>query len=123
MTRYFAKVDQDDVVIDINTFADEDAEAIVQTRPGTWIETFMRVRGGIQYTEDWMATEEQVASMNTAEIGGAYNAGLSVFIPISPFPSWDTLDPVTCLWLPPIPMPTEGGPWSWDEGGQSWIII
>ena len=121
--RYFAKVSPNGVVIDINTFADDNAQATVQEMPGTWIETFMRVRGGIQYTDNWVATEEQVASMNTAEIGGTYDSGLGAFIPIKPFPSWDTLDPETCLWLPPIPMPTEGGPWSWNEGGQTWTVI
>jgi len=44
------------------------------------------------------------------------------FIPPQPFPSW-TLNPDTALWDAPTPMPTEGGPWSWDEDTLSWVEV
>lgn len=42
------------------------------------------------------------------------------FIPPQPFPSW-TLNPDTALWDAPVPMPTEGGPWMWDEDALAWV--
>jgi hypothetical protein len=42
------------------------------------------------------------------------------FIPPQPYPSW-TLNPDTALWDAPTPMPTEGGPYIWDEATLSWV--
>lgn len=44
------------------------------------------------------------------------------FIPPQPFPSW-VLNPDTAMWDAPVPMPTEGGPWVWDEDTTSWVEI
>ena len=44
------------------------------------------------------------------------------FIPPQPFPSW-VLNPETALWDAPAPMPTEGGPWIWDEDSLSWVEV
>lgn len=44
------------------------------------------------------------------------------FIPPQPFPSW-TLNPDTALWDAPVLMPTEGGPWVWDEETLSWVEV
>ena len=44
------------------------------------------------------------------------------FIPPQPFPSW-TLNPDTALWDAPVPMPSEGGPWTWDEATLSWVEV
>ena len=44
------------------------------------------------------------------------------FIPPQPFPSW-VLSPDTALWDAPVPMPTEGGPWTWDEETLSWVEV
>lgn len=44
------------------------------------------------------------------------------FIPPQPFPSW-VLNPDTALWDAPVSMPTEGGPWRWDEDSLSWVEV
>ena len=44
------------------------------------------------------------------------------FIPPQPFPSW-VLNPDTALWDAPVPMPSEGGPYVWDEGSLSWVAM
>lgn len=43
------------------------------------------------------------------------------FIPLQPFPSW-TLNPDTALWDSPVPVPAEGGPWTWDEPTLNWVV-
>ncbi len=44
------------------------------------------------------------------------------FIPPQPYPSW-VLNTDTALWDPPVPMPSEGGPWIWDEATLSWVEV
>lgn len=53
--------------------------------------------------------------------GYRYDAEADVFIAPQPFPSW-TLD-ANYDWQPPTPMPTEGGPWVWDEETLSWVEV
>jgi hypothetical protein len=59
---------------------------------------------------------------NYAGVGFSYDSERDAFIPPKPFPSW-TLDEDTCLWTPPVPYPTEGSGYYWDEGNQQWAAI
>jgi hypothetical protein len=59
---------------------------------------------------------------NYAGAGFAYDAERDAFIPPKPFASW-VLNEDTCLWDAPVSMPTEGGPYQWDEATQSWAAI
>lgn len=56
-----------------------------------------------------------------AGIGWRYDSAADVFIAPQPFPSW-TLD-ANYDWQSPTPMPTEGGPWMWDEETLSWVEV
>lgn len=56
---------------------------------------------------------------NYAAIGYTYDEQRDAFIPPKPFQSW-MLDEDTCLWGPPIPYPTDGNLYEWDESTQSW---
>jgi hypothetical protein len=83
--------------------------------------TSYNTHGGIHYT-DGLPSEDQSKAFrkNYAGIGFFYDSQKDAFIPPKPFESW-ILDEFSCLWKAPILMPTEGGPWSWDEQLQSWI--
>jgi hypothetical protein len=59
---------------------------------------------------------------NYAGIGYTYDSQRDAFIPPKPFPSW-TLVEDTCLWSAPIAIPTEGGPYKWNETNQSWDAL
>lgn len=59
---------------------------------------------------------------NYAGIGYTYDSGRDAFIPPKPYPSW-ALNESTCLWDCPVAMPTEGGPFTWNETNQSWDAI
>lgn len=37
------------------------------------------------------------------------------------FPSW-SFDADTCKWTAPVPMPTSGGPYAWNEVTQTWAL-
>ena len=59
---------------------------------------------------------------NYAGIGFTYDADRDAFIPPQPFASW-TLSETTCRWEPPVPMPTDGKAYRWDEDSLTWIEV
>jgi hypothetical protein len=59
---------------------------------------------------------------NYAGIGFRYDTDLDAFIAPQPYPSW-TLDPETCQWQAPVPMPTDGKVYNWDEGLLRWVAL
>ncbi|CAB4221261.1 hypothetical protein UFOVP1636_217 [uncultured Caudovirales phage] len=59
---------------------------------------------------------------NYAGLGYTYDSERDAFIPPNPFPSW-ILNENTCLWNPPIPMPTSESNnvyYTWNEETQNW---
>jgi hypothetical protein len=54
-----------------------------------------------------------------AGIGYSYDPSLDAFIAPKPFPSW-TLDD-NADWQAPVPMPTDGKMYAWDEDAQAWV--
>ena len=59
---------------------------------------------------------------NYAGIGYAYDTVRDAFIAPQPYASW-VLDEATCRWGAPVAMPSEGGPWRWDEDTESWVAV
>jgi len=39
-----------------------------------------------------------------------------------PAPSW-IFDETIEDWVPPVPRPTEGGPWAWSETNLQWELV
>lgn len=58
---------------------------------------------------------------NYAGIGYTYDAGRNAFIAPKPFASW-VLNEDTCTWNSPVPRPTDGNRYTWDEATTSWIV-
>lgn len=97
----------------------------IDDSPGEWIQTSYNTRGGIYYNPNSnIPTHDQskVLRKNYAGVGYSYSPVLDAFIPPQPFPSWH-LDDSSCLWSAPIPMPTDGKQYVWDELTQSWQEI
>lgn len=55
-----------------------------------------------------------------AGIGYTYNIEYDAFIPPQPYPSW-LLDVVILNWVAPVPYPSDGGYYVWDESTLSWV--
>jgi hypothetical protein len=58
---------------------------------------------------------------NYASIGYTYDEILDAFVSPSPYPSW-VLDE-NAQWQAPVPYPTDGKQYKWDETTQSWIEV
>jgi len=56
---------------------------------------------------------------NYATIGGTYDEERDAFIPPKQYQSW-VLNGETCCWEPPIPYPSDGQYYIWDEETVSW---
>jgi hypothetical protein len=86
-----------------------------------WIQTSYNTRGGIHYGQDGQPSGREQLRKNYAGVGFTYDEARDAFIPPKPFPSW-TMSEDTCLWSAPTPMPTEGGPFTWNESTQAWDV-
>lgn len=59
---------------------------------------------------------------NFAGTGFTYDKEKDAFIPPKPFPSW-TLVEETCQWDSPIPLPTDGKSYIWNEEILNWVEL
>jgi hypothetical protein len=85
----------------------------VDSSPGEWIQTSYNTRGG-QHVLGGTPLRK-----NYAGIGYTYDRQLDAFVPPQPYPSW-TLNTDTCLWESPVPYPTDGDVYAWNETEQTW---
>jgi len=87
---------------------------------GTWLRTSYNTCGG-QHTNGGTPFR-----YNYATVGGTFSdapewsAQGGAFIPPQPFPSW-VLNPDTALWETPIPYPSDGGMYLWNESTVAWV--
>jgi hypothetical protein len=81
-----------------------------------WVQTSYNTSGGVHKNGGTPLRK------NYAGTGYTYDAIRDAFIPPKPYASW-TLNETTCLWDSPIPYPTDGKNYSWDEPTTSWIEV
>jgi len=72
---------------------------------------------------EWILTgSNNPIRKNFGYIDCAFDAARDAFIAPKPFASW-VLDEATCLWVVPVAMPSDGGPWMWDEETLGWVAV
>ena len=126
---HYAFLDKNNVVTEVIVGNDE-ADTDWETHYGLFRnqnckKTSYNTKGGIHYdTATGEPSEDQSKAFrkNYAGIGDTYDPGRDAFIAPKPFGSW-ALDEFSCLWIAPSPIPTEGGPWKWNEDSLSWVEI
>ena len=118
---HFAKV-CDGKVVQVIVAEPEFFNTFVDSSPGEWIQTSYNTRGGIHYDQDGNPDGGVALRGNYAGIGFTYDRTNDVFCAPSPFPSW-TLNTTTWTWEAPVPMPTDGKIYSWNEETQNWVEV
>ena len=119
---YFAEIDNTNTVTRVLAVPDaqqdrgQDFLAIDLALGGTWIQTSYNTRGGV-HTNGGTPLRK-----NYAGIGYTYDEARDAFIPPKPFDSW-VLNEETCLWDAPVPYPTDGGMYRWDEDTLAWVTV
>jgi hypothetical protein len=110
---HFAKIENGTVtqvnVIDEDYFAENR-----ETRyTGLWVQTSYNTQGGVHLLGGTPLRK------NYAGLGYVYDEVRDAFYAPQPYPSW-TLNEDTCYWESPVPMPTDGKFYTWDEDNQNW---
>lgn len=118
----FAEIDDNNIVLWVIVIPDDQEhrgeEYITQDlkiSSNRWIQTSVNTRqgkhrlGGIPLRK------------NYAGVGYTYDEQRDAFIPPKPAdrPSW-IINEETCTWIPPVPRPTDGKKYIWDEATVSW---
>lgn len=112
---HFAKV-VDGKVTQVIVAEPEFFQTFVDSSPGQWIQTSYNTIGN-QHTQGGTPLRG-----NYAGVGYTYDQANDVFYAPQPFASW-VLNQNTWLWEPPVPMPTDGKMYVWDEPTTSWKEI
>ena len=107
-------------------------DTFVDSSPGEWIKTSYNMRGGVYYDPatgephadqaGMIAADEGRQRKNYAGLGYTYDRTRNAFIPPKPFASW-TLNEDSCLWEPPVALPTDGKMYRWDEDTTNWVEV
>ena len=110
------KADQD--VIDSGSFGD----------PTLWWQTSYNTHGNVHYGQDGQPDGGVALRANYAGIGYTLdttvvqNGVTGVFYAPQPYPSW-ILSTQTYEWEAPVPYPTDGKNYVWNESTLSWVLV
>ena len=124
---HFAKLDENNIVIFVTVGRQEDdgKEAELSARTGdTYKQTSYNTRGGVYCdpsTGEPATDQSKAFRKNYAGIGYTYDAQRDAFIPPKTFDSW-ILNEETCTWEPPVPYPTDGFTYFWNEATADWQL-
>jgi len=101
--------------------------------PANWFQTSYNTYGNVHYAPSPPAEPHTPDGgiplrANYAGIGYVFDTSFSqdgvngVFYAPQPYPSW-ILNTTTFLWEAPVPYPTDGNEYVWDEATQSWVLV
>jgi hypothetical protein len=111
---HYAFLDESNIVTEVITGIDE-TELIEGKDPETWYGEF---RGQVCKRTSYNGNYRK----NYAGVGYTYDAERDAFIAPKFFESW-VLNEETCQWEAPIPYPTDGAIYTWDEESTDWIEV
>ena len=108
---HWAEIDENNVVLQVTVGdnndpnGDEGYQWLIDNLGGTWVKT------------SYNATIRK----NFAGIGFTYDEERDAFIPPKTFNSW-ILNEETCNWEAPVPYPTDGFSYGWNEETLTWDL-
>jgi hypothetical protein len=135
---YFAKLGTGNIVenvISINNDVITDSNGVEQEQLGVdfinklyntndvWKQTSYNTKAGKYYNLDnTLGDQSKAFRKNYAGIGDTYDSQRDAFIGPKPYNSW-ILNETSCLWEAPIPYPTDGQKYTWNEETQNWTLL
>jgi hypothetical protein len=116
---HFAQVNEFDIVQRVIVVADSDClDANGQESEAVGAAYCHNLLGG-----RWLQTSyNNNMRVRFAGIGYKYDAVRNAYIPPQPYLSW-IFDETTLDWVAPIPYPTDGKSYVWDEAIQNWVEV
>lgn len=113
---HFAQIDENNIVTRVLVIEQDVVDTGMFGAPNTFIQTSYNTSGGIHRLGGTPLRK------NYAGIGYTYDATRDAFIPPMPFNGW-VLNEDTCLWESPVPAPTDGKNYIWDNDTESWVTL
>ena len=123
---HFAKLDANNIVTFVTVGRQEDdgkEQELCERTGDVYRQTSYNTRGGVHYnpeTGEPSADQSKALRKNYAGKGFTFDEQRDAFIPPQPFPSW-VLNEESCLWDAPVPYPSDGELYSWDEAAGEWV--
>lgn len=113
---HFAEINKDNIVLRIIVAEQDFIDSGAVGEPKNWIQTSYNTFAG---KHKYGGTP---IKKNYAGVGYMYDATRDAFIPPKPANSW-ILNEDTCIWEAPIPYPTDGKDYAWNEELTCWEAI
>jgi hypothetical protein len=118
----FAQIDGNNIVQQVLVIDQSEIDTGNWGDPATWIQTSYNTRGGIYYTPNTSTPDpDQSKAFRKNFAGIRYTWDGVGFIPPKPFSSW-VMNSFSYLWEAPVPYPTDGKVYVWDESTTSWVL-
>jgi hypothetical protein len=113
---HFAQLDENNIVTQVIVVANSELLDNGAENEAKGIAFCHGLLGG-----NWIQTSYSKAfRKNFAGVGHTYDAQRDAFIPPQSYPSWILIES-TCQWEPPVPYPTDGKVYIWDEPTKNWV--
>jgi hypothetical protein len=125
---HWAEIDENNTVVRVTVGDDDGHDWLIENLGGVWLQTSYNTLGGVHYATDEegnrVPSEDQTKAFrkNYAGIGYTYDEERDAFIPPKLFESW-LLNEDTCWWESPVPYPTDGSMYVWDEEAVGWVEV
>ncbi len=119
---HYAFLDENNIVTLVIVGKNEDEDGIDWEQFYGAVRTSYNTAGGVYYDPDTQQPaldQSKAFRKNYAGIGYTYDPVRDAFLPPKPFNSW-ILDESSCTWQPPVPQPTDGENYQWNEDLQTW---
>jgi hypothetical protein len=119
---HFAQIDENNIVQRVLVIDQAEIDAGNWGDPATWVQTSYNTRGGIYYTPNTDTPDPDQSKAfrkNYAGIGWTWD-GFGFTTP-QLYPSW-VMNSFSYLWEAPVPYPTDGKIYVWDEPTTSWVL-
>jgi hypothetical protein len=109
---HFAEIDENSIVVRVLVVPDAE-----EHRGHDYLSSDLGLGG------TWIQTSyNSTIRKNYAGIGMPYDADRDAFIPFKSFDSW-VLNEETCRWEAPVPYPTDGIVYQWNEELTDWEAV
>jgi hypothetical protein len=123
---YFAQINDQNVVQQVLSITQDEINTGNWGDPAQWVQTSYNTHGGVYYTPNSNPPapdpdQSKAFRLNYAGIGYTYDPALNGFCKPQPYASW-ILDTSTGWWNAPVPYPTDGLVYGWNEATVSWVL-
>jgi hypothetical protein len=120
---HFAKLNSTNTVVEVVVVSNDAINNLPFPESESVGIVFLESLFGKEENVTWKQTSyNQNFRKNFGAVGYTYNDRLDAFIPSNICPS-SILNEETCLWEHPVPYPTDGSIYNWDEPTLSWVKV